>query len=188
MAGSGRHLATEAFHYFFCPVRGPGSDMTDTLDYQTMTHNAMMSIVRDALESVAESGLPGEHHFYVTFAPQHPSVDMSDDLRARQGDEMTIVLQHQFENLIVSERGFQVDLAFDGVVQTLRIPFSTILAFFDPSVEFGLRFPANQEQMLDAAPPATAAPDTQARDDADASAPEAPKTGEVVNLDTFRDK
>ena len=78
---------------------------------------------------------------------------MPDDLRARQGDEMTIVLQHQFENLSVSDLGFQVDLAFDGVVQTLRIPFATVLAFFDPSVEFGLRFPANQEQMLDEAPP-----------------------------------
>ena len=72
--------------------------MTDTLDYQTMTHNAMMSIVRDALQSVAKDGLPGEHHFYITFAPQHLGVDMPDDLRARQGDEMTIVLQHQFEN------------------------------------------------------------------------------------------
>ena len=114
--------------------------MTDTLDYQTMTHNAMMSIVRDALESVAHNGLPGEHHFYITFAPQHPSVGIPDDLRARQGDEMTIVLQHQFENLSVSDLGFQVDLAFDGVLQTIRIPFATVLAFFDPSVEFGLRF------------------------------------------------
>ncbi|MEC7266854.1 MAG: ClpXP protease specificity-enhancing factor SspB, partial [Pseudomonadota bacterium] len=121
--------------------------MTDTLDYQTMTHNAMMSIVRDALQSVAKDGLPGEHHFYITFAPQHPGVDMPDDLRARQGDEMTIVLQHQFENLSVSDLGFQVDLAFDGVLQTIRIPFATILAFFDPSVEFGLRFSTNQEKV-----------------------------------------
>ena len=67
---------------------------------------------------------------------------------------MTIVLQHQFENLIISDHGFQVDLAFDGIVQTLRIPFATVLAFFDPSVEFGLRFPANQERMLDEAPSA----------------------------------
>lgn len=168
--------------------------MTDTLDYQTMTHNAMMSIVRDALQSVAKDGLPGEHHFYITFAPQHPGVDMPDDLRARQGDEMTIVLQHQFENLSVSDLGFQVDLAFDGVVQTLRIPFATVLAFFDPSVEFGLRFPANQEQMLDEAPsaPSAASEDTSENtsDNNEPDAPEAeePRTGEVVNLDTFRDK
>ena len=168
--------------------------MTDTLDYQTMTHNAMMSIVRDALQSVAKDGLPGEHHFYITFAPQHPGVDMPDDLRARQGDEMTIVLQHQFENLSVSNLGFQVDLAFDGVVQTLRIPFATVLAFFDPSVEFGLRFPANQEQMLDEAPsaPSSAPEDTSENtsDNNEPDAPEAeePRTGEVVNLDTFRDK
>ena len=168
--------------------------MTDTLDYQTMTHNAMMSIVRDALQSVAKDGLPGEHHFYITFAPQHPGVDMPDDLRARQGDEMTIVLQHQFENLSVSDLGFQVDLAFDGVVQTLRIPFATVLAFFDPSVEFGLRFPANQEQMLDEAPSApSAAPEDTSENTSDNNEPDAPeaeepKTGEVVNLDTFRDK
>ena len=168
--------------------------MTDTLDYQTMTHNAMMSIVRDALQSVAKDGLPGEHHFYITFAPQHPGVDMPDDLRARQGDEMTIVLQHQFENLSVSDLGFQVDLAFDGVVQTLRIPFATVLAFFDPSVEFGLRFPANQEQMLDEASsaPSSAPEDTSENtsDNNEPDAPEAeePRTGEVVNLDTFRDK
>lgn len=167
--------------------------MTDTLDYQTMTHNAMMSIVRDALQSVAKDGLPGEHHFYITFAPQHPGVDMPDDLRARQGDEMTIVLQHQFENLSVSDLGFQVDLAFDGVVQTLRIPFATVLAFFDPSVEFGLRFPANQEQMLDEAPSApSAAPEDTSENTSDNNEPDAPeaegpKTGEVVNLDTFRD-
>ena len=168
--------------------------MTDTLDYQTMTHNAMMSIVRDALQSVAKDGLPGEHHFYITFAPQHPGVDMPDDLRARQGDEMTIVLQHQFENLSVSDLGFQVDLAFDGVVQTLRIPFATVLAFFDPSVEFGLRFPSNQEQMLEEAPsaPSAAPEDTSENtsDNIEPDAPEAeePRTGEVVNLDTFRDK
>ncbi len=167
--------------------------MTDTLDYQTMTHNAMMSIVRDALQSVAKGGLPGEHHFYITFAPQHPGVDMPDDLRARQGDEMTIVLQHQFENLTVSDLGFRVDLAFDGVVQTLRIPFATVLAFFDPSVEFGLRFPANHEQILDEAPsaPSSALKDTSENtsDNNEPDAPEAegPKTGEVVNLDTFRD-
>ena len=168
--------------------------MTDTLDYQTMTHNAMMSIVRDALQSVEKDGLPGEHHFYITFAPQHPGVDMPDDLRARQGDEMTIVLQHQFENLSVSDLGFQVDLAFDGVVQTLRIPFATVLAFFDPSVEFGLRFPANQEQMLDEAPSApSAAPEDTSENTSDNNEPDAPeaeepRTGEVVNLDTFRDK
>ena len=168
--------------------------MTDTLDYQTMTHNAMMSIVRDALQSVAKDGLPGEHHFYITFAPQHPGVDMPDDLRARQGDEMTIVLQHQFENLSVSDLGFQVDLAFDGVEQTLRIPFATVLAFFDPSVEFGLRFPANQEQMLDEAPSApSAAPEDTSENTSDNNEPDAPeaeepRTGEVVNLDTFRDK
>ena len=168
--------------------------MTDTLDYQTMTHNAMMSIVRDALQSVAKDGLPGEHHFYITFAPQHPGVDMPDDLRGRQGDEMTIVLQHQFENLSVSNLGFQVDLAFDGVVQTLRIPFATVLAFFDPSVEFGLRFPANQEQMLDEAPSApSSAPEDTSENTSDNNEPDAPnaeepRTGEVVNLDTFRDK
>ena len=164
--------------------------MTDTLDYQTMTHNAMMTIVRDALHSVAKDGLPGEHHFYITFAPQHPGVDMPDDLRTRQGDEMTIVLQHQFENLSVSDLGFQVDLAFDGVLQTIRIPFATVLAFFDPSVEFGLRFPANQEQMLDEAPsaPSSALENTSDNNEPDVPEAEGPKTGEVVNLDTFRDK
>ena len=163
--------------------------MTDTLDYQTMTHNAMMSIVVTRSKR-GEDGLPGEHHFYITFAPQHPSVDMPDELRARQGDEMTIVLQHQFENLIVSELGFQVDLAFDGTVQTLRIPFATVLAFFDPSVEFGLRFPTNQEQMLDEAPSAPLSGSQSAsdstsetssdKDEPDAPEAEAPKTGEVV--------
>ncbi|CAI8372682.1 MAG: Uncharacterised protein [Rhodobiaceae bacterium UBA7378] len=174
--------------------------MTQKLDYQNMTHNAMMGIVRDALESVATDGLPGEHHFYITFAPQHPTVEIPDDLRVKQSDEMTIVLQHQFENLSVSDTGFSVDLAFDGTVRTLRIPFATVLAFFDPSVEFGLRFPSNQERMLASAKPAAPkngeeTTDADAADgpsgeaaDGDNSDAETPKTGEVVSLDTFRDK
>ncbi len=118
----------------------------DGLRYDAMVENALRSVVRRALSYAAERGLPGDHHFYLSFHTNHPGVDIPAQLRARYPDEMTIVLQHQFWGLDVGEEAFGVTLSFSDVPERLTIPFSAITAFADPSVRFGLQFDANQPE------------------------------------------
>lgn len=117
----------------------------DDLHYDVMVENALRGVVRQALAQVAENGLPGEHHFYVTFRTDHPDVVMPASLKERYPREMTIVLQHQFWDLQVGEEAFQVTLTFNNVSEQLRIPFEAIAAFADPSVRFGLQFDAGED-------------------------------------------
>ena len=151
------------------------------LPYDRWTETALRGVVRDALDYVARNGLPGEHHFYITFRTDHPGVTMPGHLKARYPREMTIVLQHQFWDLRVDHaaRSFSVGLSFGGVPATLVIPLAAVTAFADPQVRFGLRF---QPEMVQAVPEpaADSAP-------AEASAPEAPaQPGQVLRLDAFR--
>lgn len=111
-----------------------------SLEYDRLVEKALRTVVRDALQLVAEEGLPGNHHFYITFATTHPGVTLADRLRERYPDEMTIVLQHQFSHLAVSDEGFGVTLSFSGIAEHLEIPFAAVTAFADPSVQFGLQF------------------------------------------------
>jgi len=127
----------------------------------------------------AEQGLPGAHHFFITLNTQYPGVEMADWLKARYPDEITIVIQHWFENLAVDEQGFAVTLNFGNQPEPLYIPFDAISTFVDPSVEFGLKFETHVDE-----------DDDEDEDDEEApmlhSVPEAPKAGEVVSLDKFR--
>jgi hypothetical protein len=118
------------------------SGMDDELQYDVMVENALRGVVRQALEQVAQFGLPGEHHFYITFRTDHPDVEMSDRLREQYPREMTIVLQYQFWDLSVGETAFQVTLSFNNRSEFLEVPFDAVIAFADPSVRFGLQFDA----------------------------------------------
>ena len=115
--------------------------MTDHFRYDLLTQQALRGVVRNVLTEVAKKkGLPGDHHFYISFDTQADGVRMSERLRAQYPEQMTIILQHQFWDLAVSERGFEVGLSFGGIPEKLAIPFEAINGFFDPSVQFGLQF------------------------------------------------
>jgi uncharacterized protein len=112
----------------------------DHIRYDLLTQEALRSVLRRILQDAAKSGLPGDHHFYISFNTGAPGVRLSKRLRAQYPEEMTIVLQHQFRNLTVGEQAFEVGLSFSGVSEHLVVPFDAIKRFFDPSVQFGLQF------------------------------------------------
>ena len=164
--------------------------MSETLlPYDQWIDGALRSVIRQALVETAEHGLPGNHHFYITFKTTTEGVEMAPALRATHPEQMTIVLQHQFRDLLVDEDAMAVTLKFRGKPERLRVPFCAIVAFADPSVNFGLQF-----KMLSAADDAEAAATEQPaeaaanggdeREDAD----DAARSGEVIALDTFRKK
>ena len=112
----------------------------DTLNYSVMIDKAMRGVVREALIRVSANGLPGDHHFYISYATEHPDVKMSEQLKSRYPKEITIVMQHQFWDFKVEENQFSVTLSFGGVPEKLVVPFAALTAFADPSVKFGLQF------------------------------------------------
>lgn len=112
------------------------------MNYEALAQTAMRGVVRLALERVIAQGLPSDHHFYITFETPAPGVTLSDVLRDRFPDEMTIVLQHQFWGLKTSDEGFEVTLTFSKMPETLVVPWTAVKSFFDPSVKFGLQFRA----------------------------------------------
>ena len=119
----------------------------DLLRYDILTQEALLGVIRRILDEVSKSGLPGDHHFFITFDTRSPAVQLSDRMRERYPEEMTIVIQHTFWNLKVQDRHFEIDLSFDDVRERLSIPFTAVKGFFDPSVKFGLQFdlPAQEE-------------------------------------------
>ena len=110
------------------------------IDYETLAQEAMRGVVRNVLQRAAKSGLPGDHHFYISFDTEHLGVSLSKRLKEKYPAEMTIVLQHRFWDLIVSDDRFEVKLTFDGIPERLVVPFGSIHVFFDPSVRYGLQF------------------------------------------------
>ena len=114
--------------------------MADQIRYDLLTQQALRGVVRSVLSDAAKKGLPGEHHFYVTFDTKAPGVRISERLLGQYPEEMTIILQHQFWDLEVGENGFEVGLSFGGIPEKLTVPFEAINGFFDPSVQFGLQF------------------------------------------------
>ena len=180
----------------------------DHIRYDLLAQAALRGVVRTVLADVAKKGLPGEHHFKITFATTAPGVRMSERVRAQYPQSMTIILQHQFWDLVVRDEAFEVGLAFAGIPEKLTVPFEALTGFFDPAVQFGFQFdtaetaPAAAEAPLPAS--AAKAPEKPAKPAArppaktkKADALPAPKAkeeapnadgGEVVNLDRFRKK
>lgn len=157
--------------------------MTETIDYGSLMHRAMRSLIQQVLEDVAKDGLPGTHHFFITFDTLHPDVEIADWLSDRYPGEMTIVIQHWFDNLVITDDGFSITLNFGDNPESLYVPYDAIKTFVDPSVEFGLRFETQDED--DDNDDGEEAP-MQEMAEADAAAPEIKADAEVVSLDTFR--
>jgi hypothetical protein len=155
--------------------------MPRAIDYGNLMHRAMRGLIREVLGDVAENGLPGNHHFFITFDTTHPDAELADWLSDRYPTEMTVVMQHWYDHLEVGEDGFSVTLNFGDHPEPLYIPFDAIRTFVDPSVEFGLRFETTE-----------AAADEAGDEETPAAAPAAPGNGkpqkdaEVVSLDKFR--
>lgn len=152
--------------------------MSRSIDYGSLMHRAMRGLIQEVLQGVAEHGLPGAHHFFITFDTRHPDAQLADWLRERYPAEMTVVLQHWFDNLNVDDEGFGVTLNFGDSPEPLYIPYDAIQTFVDPSVEFGLRFESHEEDEDDD-------PDPDGSDD-DEEVDDAPHDAEVVSLDSFR--
>ncbi len=155
------------------------------LNYGRMMQRAMQGLMAEALGVVAEDGLPGAHHFYITFAAQHPGVTLPDWLLDQiKEDELTIVLQHQFSDLMVNPEGFSVRVFFQGRPADLVVPFDAVKQFADPSAEFGLRFDASESPEDDDGDE----DESPAAEDADPAEDGDKPAGEVVSLDAFRKK
>lgn len=158
--------------------------MTLEIDYGNLMHKAMRGLIRTVLAEVAETGLPGAHHFFITFDTRHPDARLADWLAERYPSEMTVVMQHWFDNLDVGDDGFSVTLNFGDSPEPLYIPYDAIRTFVDPSVEFGLRFEAgsDDEDEDEAAP----APGPAGKPRAVARDKPSGADAEIVSLDSFR--
>ena len=188
----------------------------DHIRYDILAQEALRGVVRTVLEDAAKNGLPGEHHFFIAVDTRHEGVTLSPRMREQYPTEITVVLQHQFWDLVVTADGFEVGLSFGGVAERLIVPFAAIKGFFDPSVQFGLQFeqvpevPARENAPKEAAAPAKPANGKGARAPAEhnhkrprpaAAVPPPPANpspvsdpdkpaggGEVVRFDRFRKK
>ena len=146
--------------------------MADHIRYDLLTQQALRGVVRAVLADTAKKGLPGDHHFYISFETQAEGVRLSDRLRAQYPEDMTIILQHQFWDLAVTESGFEVGMSFGGIPEKLYVPFAAVTGFFDPSVQFGLQFEEVADDQAQGAEGATAAKSTpKAVPKPDAAAP-----------------
>lgn len=156
--------------------------MARGIDYGGLMSRALQGLIAEVLQAVATEGLPGEHHFFITFDTRDPDVKMADWLRERYPEEMTIVIQHWFDHLEVTREGFGITLNFGDSPEPLYIPFDALRTFVDPSVEFGLRFETHPDDDEDEEDE-----DEDAADEAEAAVEEPPKGGaEVVSLDKWR--
>ena len=160
--------------------------MAGGIDYGGMMHRAMQGLIADVLQVVAEEGLPGEHHFFITFDTRDEGVEMADWLRERYPEEMTIVIQHWFDNLKVTHEGFTITLNFGNSPEPLYIPFDSVRTFVDPSVEFGLRFETQEGEGDDDTPPEAEGGDGNGDDNGDGPAGGTGGGAEVVSLDKWR--
>lgn len=165
----------------------PGLIEDETLRYDRMVESALRGVVRQAVEEVMAEGLPGDHHFYITFMTDYPGVRIPDYLRDRYPGEMTVVLQYQFSGLNVDDEKLEVTLSFNNQPEKLVIPLNSISIFADPSVNFALQFqPLGHAGDDDDDTGPDDEPPTGGRKKADNNA--AAPGGEVVSLDQFRKK
>lgn len=161
----------------------------DQMHYDQMVQTAYRGVMRDALRRASKQGLPGDHHFYIAFRTDHPGVDISDTLRNRYPNEMTIVLQHQYWGLEVYEDYFEVGLSFNKVPERLSIPYLAVSQFVDPSVKFGLEFEVDTPSPSASLEPVPLRPAPQDRTLSPTDTPPGETPGAaVVSLDAFRKK
>jgi hypothetical protein len=168
---------------------------TDHIRYDVLARDALRGVLRRVLTDAAEHGLPGEHHFFITFISTADGVKLSPRLLAQYPEEMTVILQHQFWDLVVTEDRFEVGLSFGGIPERLVVPFSSIKSFFDPSVQFGLQFEPNDAaaeapapNVPASAPASSSAPAAPVEASGDEEPPKPSEGAEVVRLDRFRKK
>ncbi len=182
--------------------------MNDRFHYDALVDDALRSVVRRVLTQVAEQGLPGSHHFYISFRSQDPGVELPEYLRAKYPEEMTIVLQHQYWDLIIDDTWFEVTVSFNKQQERIKVPFAALSAFVDPSVRFGLQFDRREKEAGEkleqrpegvAEPTPLPVPDKRPPADGDTASAEAPagepepgkseeSASKVVKLDSFRKK
>lgn len=152
--------------------------MPGQIDYGNLMHRAMRGLIQQVLTDVAKDGLPGAHHFFITFDTLHPDVEIADWLSDRYPGEMTVVVQHWFDGLDVGDDGFAITLNFGDSPEPLYIPYDAIRTFVDPSVEFGLRFETPEEEEAEESPLAEI--DDEAAEETEKS------EADIVSLDSFR--
>ena len=185
--------------------------MNDRFHYDALVDDALRSVVRRVLTQVAAKGLPGSHHFYISFRSTDPGVELPEYLRAKYPEEMTIVLQHQYWDLVIGEESFEVTVSFNKQQEHIKVPFAALSAFVDPSVRFGLQFDRKEKAAADkmagdkpegtaVAPTPLPAPDkrpsaagpaaTEDKPAAEGSAEAKPEdaASKIVKLDSFRKK
>ncbi len=151
--------------------------MSQDIDYGNLMHTAMRGLIKTVLTDVSETGLPGAHHFFITFDTREPGVQIAEWLQERYPEEMTIVMQHWFENLEVGDTGFAITLNFGDAPEPLYIPYAAIKTFVDPSVEFGLRFESPEDELDE---------DELVEETIEVEGPEEHHDADVVSLDSFR--
>lgn len=157
--------------------------MARKIDYGNLMHTAMRGLIKSVLQDVADNGLPGKHHFFITFDTSHPDAELADWLSDRYPGEMTVVMQHWYDNLKVGDDGFSITLNFGNQPEQLFIPYDAIITFVDPSVEFGLRFESGEDDGGNRPPE----PQGRKKQTPGAEAKKAPSSdAQVVRLDRFR--
>ena len=168
---------------------------TDHIRYDLLARDALRGVVRRVLTDAAEHGLPGEHHFFITFLSTADGVKLSPRLLAQYPEEMTVILQHQFWDLVVTEDRFEVGLSFGGIPERLVVPFASIKSFFDPSVQFGLQFDPQEAASeapasanLSAVAPAPGLPAAVPVAENNEEPPRGNEGATVVRIDRFRKK
>ena len=151
--------------------------MSKTLNYTIMMQDALRTLVKNVLKKIEIEGLPGDHHFYITFDTKHPAVKLADWLKEKHPDEITIVIQNWFDGLTVTDNNFSIILNFGDQLEEMTIPFQSIISFVDPSVEFGLKFEniKNEEQIETTTEAEMVTIENNDKKDA-----------EIVSLDSFR--
>lgn len=168
----------------------------DLIRYDILAQDALRGVVRKVLAEVAKTGLPGDHHFYITFETRAPGVRVSTRLMTDYPEEMTIIIQHQYWDLSVTEHAFEIGLSFKGVPERLLVPFTALKSFVDPSVQFGLQFEtaasdedalegSHEMEDIDTSPLVLETPERSKEEPAE---PGEKPAAEVVRLDAFRKK
>lgn len=155
------------------------------INYDKLIEKSLKNVVIEALKIAEDQGLPGENHFYITFKTNHPQTKISAQLKSQYPEEMTIVLQHQFSNLLVDKTSFCVDLSFGGVPQTLTIPYDAIIYFADPSAKFGLSF---NEDISKNENDSDLASNGESSRSSNAENKESSAPARVISIDAFRKK